>query len=127
MNPINIGFAALAHQAELKRAWELAQPIVNAYQRAAPELVPLMTNLLIAFGVIEDQKPAEYLVAFNTRWLQESLKVLADPHLVVDGRLGPATKSAVRKFQQLHPPLAVDGWPGVQTCATIAIEMEKLK
>jgi hypothetical protein len=38
-----------------------------------------------------------------------------------------AIKAAVKRFQATHPPLKVDGWAGVQTCATLAIELEKLK
>jgi len=52
----------------------------------------------------------------NTKWVQETLNLLgyADPHLVVDGSIGPATKEAVRAFQKDHG-LMMDGLPGPLT------------
>ena len=38
----------------------------------------------------------------------------------VDGIMGPLTERAVRAFQRLHPPLAVDGIPGPRTQAKLA-------
>lgn len=126
MNIISIGFKLLAHQGEIKRLWTLLSPVVTEARKAAPELWPLAQTLAVALGVMEEQKPAEALASFNTRWLQRSLKRLGSPDLLVDGKYGDATTAAVKRFQTTHPPLAPDGWAGVQTCATIAIEIEKL-
>lgn len=37
----------------------------------------------------------------------------------VDGRMGPKTEGAVRRFQSSYPPLRVDGVPGAQTQAKL--------
>lgn len=37
----------------------------------------------------------------------------------VDGKMGPKTEGAVRKFQKTYPPLRIDGVPGAQTQAKL--------
>lgn len=48
------------------------------------------------------------------RWVQYSLNRLLGTHLVIDGILGPATRAAIRAFQQLRG-LTVDGIVGPRT------------
>ena len=121
-------FTLLAHQAEVRRICELAVPIIAEARKVAPEIMPLLRNLGIALGLLDTaQRPTKALAYVDTRWLQEALKQLGSPDLLVDGEYGDATKAAVKRFQAAHPPLEVDGWAGVQTCATVAIELEKLK
>jgi peptidoglycan hydrolase-like protein with peptidoglycan-binding domain len=48
------------------------------------------------------------------RWLQAYLKSTIDDTLVVDGDLGPRSRSAIKEFQKRHD-LAADGIPGPAT------------
>ena len=57
-------------------------------------------------------------VKYSIKWLQESLNSLVDAGLKVDGDYGPATKAAVKKFQQQFG-LTVDGWAGAITQSAI--------
>ena len=54
----------------------------------------------------------------HDRWLQACLKQLVDPTLVVDGDLGPRSRTAVKTFQKQHG-LAVDGIAGPATIAAL--------
>jgi peptidoglycan hydrolase-like protein with peptidoglycan-binding domain len=56
--------------------------------------------------------------ATDVRWLQDALNQVMGTHLVVDGDAGPATRGAVRDFQQQHG-LAVDGIAGPRTLAAL--------
>lgn len=52
------------------------------------------------------------------RWLQTCLKALVDDALVVDGDLGPRSRSAIKEFQKRHG-LAVDGVVGPATVSAL--------
>ncbi len=59
-------------------------------------------------------------------WLQSALKALVDRKLGVDGKLGPRTRVAIKKFQKRAqefdpsgPALAADGIAGPQTIAAL--------
>jgi len=52
------------------------------------------------------------------RWLQAYLKSTIDDSLVVDGDLGPRSRSAIKEFQKRHA-LHVDGVPGPATIAAV--------
>jgi hypothetical protein len=52
------------------------------------------------------------------RWVQQALNKIMGLRLTVDGVMGPATRSAIRSFQQKHG-LAADGIVGVKTEAAI--------
>lgn len=53
--------------------------------------------------------------ASTIRWVQQRLNKLGYGPLVEDDVVGPATRSAVRRFQREHPPLLVDGIAGTMT------------
>lgn len=57
-------------------------------------------------------------------WLQRSLNKLAYGPLDEDGRIGPATRAAVKKFQGDHA-LLVDGIPGVNTERALTESLSK--
>jgi putative chitinase len=59
--------------------------------------------------------------------IQEALNKLgADPKLAVDGRFGPATREAVRRFQTAAG-IPVDGVPGPVTDAAIQLALGKIR
>ena len=63
----------------------------------------------------------------DTRWLQQALNDLgAAPALVVDGKAGPATEAAVRRFQALAG-LSVDGVAGPVTRAAIRLRLDAIR
>lgn len=63
----------------------------------------------------------------DVSWLQAALNTLgADPLLVVDGRYGPETVTAVRAFQEAAE-LAVDGIAGPVTRAAIKVRLDTLR
>lgn len=53
--------------------------------------------------------------ASTIRWVQQRLNHLGYGPLVEDNVVGPATRAAVRRYQQSHPPLLVDGIAGTMT------------
>lgn len=61
---------------------------------------------------------------YSVQWVQHSLNELSNAGLRIDGDYGPATKAAVKEFQEEHG-LTADGWAGVQTCAAIAEELSE--
>ena len=66
---------------------------------------------------------AKTLAAGKLIWTTENVqgalnKLGANPQLVVDGSLGPATKAAIKLFQASHN-LTIDGLAGEQTLAAI--------
>jgi len=54
----------------------------------------------------------------GTRAIQEALRLLVAPGLVIDGKIGPATRAAIRLFQQSQG-LAADGIVGPKTLQAI--------
>lgn len=56
--------------------------------------------------------------ARGTRWVQEVLRLLVAPGLEADGKIGPATRAAVRLFQA-QQGLEVDGKIGPKTLAAL--------
>ncbi|BBK44443.1 hypothetical protein STVA_44630 [Allostella vacuolata] len=63
----------------------------------------------------------------DTRWLQQALNDLgAAPALVVDGKAGPATEAAVRRFQALAG-LSADGVAGPVTRAAIRLRLDAIR
>ena len=111
----------------IRRIMAIAAPIIQEFQKAAPELMPeiralwraTFPDVAAAWG---DAKPGE-LVSYDVRWLQEGLNKLGYK-LTVDGDYGPATKEAVRKYQEANG-LDPDGWAGVLTVASIAVKLRE--
>jgi putative chitinase len=63
----------------------------------------------------------------EVRWLQEALNDLgAEPRLVIDGRYGPATRRAVRAFQEAAG-IVVDGIAGPVTEAAIRLRLDAVR
>lgn len=118
------GLVVLQHLGEINRINELAEPLRVEFKRVSPELIPLITNLLVALDVVQEAKPQEYLATFNARWLQENLKTLGFYRGNADGDYGARTRAAVIEYQKARG-LKPDGWAGAITIATLAIEMEK--
>jgi peptidoglycan hydrolase-like protein with peptidoglycan-binding domain len=59
---------------------------------------------------------------FDVAWLQQSLNTLIDARLAVDGKMGPATTDAIKRFQT-KAGLDPDGWAGMLTLAAIEDEL----
>lgn len=73
------------------------------------------------------------------QWLQAALRVVVAPALDVDGRWGPATRAATRKFQEMTPflvggrgPEFIIGWlgrdgeDGPKTRAALRLTLERM-
>jgi peptidoglycan hydrolase-like protein with peptidoglycan-binding domain len=60
--------------------------------------------------------------AFDVKWVQQSLNVLRNAKLDVDGDYGDKTKAAIKKYQQ-DKQLEPDGWVGVITLAELEKDM----
>lgn len=154
-NLIPIGFRLLNLAPDIKRVMAEAEPVVEAWKRQAPTLVPLLratwreakpvveaakqygpTLFPMVMSVAEKALPGvmreltkEATAGYSLTWLQESLNKLGyAPKLNVDGIKGPATDKAVEWFQRTLGKahgLEVDGWAGIQTCAAIFAELQK--
>ena len=123
MNPINIFFQLAYRQADIRRAFKIYQTIKSPLT----ELIDLCRSILGDVGMLDEQANPDPspLAVYDTKWVQRSLNELMDAGLTVDGDLGIATVNAVKRFQAAHPPLKVDGSPGVQTAAAIAAALAK--
>lgn len=113
MSVISIIFRLMAYQGVIMQVWQL--------------LVPILGELIGQTASSAEVRPAELLSQYDTMWTQAALKKLVAPDLVVDGDYGYDTIAAVKAFQAAHPPLKPDGVAGVQTIATLEIELEKLR
>lgn len=111
MSIITIIFSLLANQAVLAQVLRLLAPVIG-------DLIGKSAS-----GV--EVRPADFLSGYDTRWTQSALKRLVAPDLVIDGDYGDDTIIAVKAFQTAHPPLKSDGVAGVQTIATLEVELEK--
>jgi len=81
------------------------------------------TSLIADFDAIGGHVPPPGAPTFDLQTnagIQQALNYLrvVTPPLMVDGRMGPKTKAAVRAFQQTHD-LAVDGIVGPRTRAAL--------
>lgn len=123
MNPIAIFFRLVGRQADIRRALAIYGQIKDPLT----ELIDIIRSLMADVGLLGSVPgfSETLLSGYDTKWVQESLNRLG-ANLTIDGNLGPATVEAVKKFQEKHPPLKVDGSPGVQTAAALAAELDKL-
>ena len=113
----------------------LVQPVFETNGRAAPDRVhERCTNMVVRKEVdgFLSFKPEPFLWPTESewegeasragpdyvRWVQSSLNRALGLRLAVDGIMGPATRSAVRSFQQ-RKGLAVDGIVGPNTEAAL--------
>ena len=118
-----LAFKVINEREKIKRALVLAAPVLDAYKKVAPDLNPLVAELIEEFfpHFLPDRRRGE-LVSFDVRWLQESLNKLGY-QLVVDGIYGSETKGVVAAFQHQNG-LVADGWAGILTCATIVQKLQ---
>lgn len=126
MNPISAFFALAARQRDIRRAFSLWQQV----KAPVTELIDIVRDVGDDIGLLEQAKPSLSpspvpvpLRRYTTEWIQENLNKLIGSSLKVDGDYGPATRQAVKEFQQAHPPLVVDGLAGVQTVAVMQQEL----
>lgn len=78
-------------------------------------------NMAQATASPPDQPPAPI---YDTHWVQASLNQLgASPPLVEDGKMGPATRAAIKDFQSAHG-LKPDGVAGPLTRAEIVQQLK---
>lgn len=131
MNPFTAFFTLASRQADVRRFLALWASI----KAPATEMIDLGRDLLGSIGVLEDAPVTatpvvpEALRKYDTKWVQATLNTLQNAGLRVDGDLGnsdSASRHAVKAFQQQHPPLTIDGNPGVQTVAVMQMALEKL-
>ncbi len=129
MNSISVFFSLAARQRDIRRGfaiWESIKPGLT-------ELLDLVRSIGADTGLLGPETlrrmgPStvpEPLKQYTTGWIQRSLNKVQDADLTVDDELGTETREAVKKFQKKHG-LKVDGFPGVQTTAVLAQEVEKL-
>jgi hypothetical protein len=93
--------------------WEEFDP-----EAEAPELEPQ----IVSFGAMDLEDVSSF-----ERWLQSALKATVAPELGVDGKPGPRTTAAIKRFQTAAerlrgrgPALRVDGRAGPATLAALA-------
>jgi Putative peptidoglycan binding domain len=131
MNPFSMFFALAARQADIRKAfaiWSSIKPQVT-------ELIDLVRSIGGDVGLLGPEAAPgpsavpEPLKKYTTQWIQTSLNKVQNAGLEVDGELGPEnskTRAAVKAFQAKHG-LKVDGFPGVQTVAVLAQEVDRLE
>jgi len=91
---------------------------------AIAKIVPVV--MPIAQELIGQLKQPESAPAYDVKWLQQTLNLLSNTGLTVDGDYGSQTREAVRKFQtQYMPGETADGWAGVKTTAALVKVLEE--
>jgi murein L,D-transpeptidase YcbB/YkuD len=83
-----------------------------------------ISDLLDRVNADEPVQPESEYPVGSVEWLQESLNLLNDGNLEIDGDYGKLTRVAVEDYQSSHG-LKVDGWAGPETISSIVNELEK--
>lgn len=105
-----IAFRAIARKDRLAAAWEKTRPyldLIRGNKALWDEWMTLSDEILPG--------TAGPVGGYSIAWVQNSLNALG-AHVEVDGKMGPTTVAAVKKFQQDNG-LTVDGMPGIITCS----------
>src|SRR5262245_13104062 len=93
-------------------------------QTAGPDIEKLLREKL--FPQVAEDKVGDALAASldvsGTKWVQAALNMIEGAKLDLDGKYGPATRAAVKKFQRSHG-LTIDGWAGVNTSDALRAEL----
>jgi membrane-bound lytic murein transglycosylase B len=83
-----------------------------------------LADRLIGAGALANPPPDDPPLAIaQVRQIQQTLNQRGHNAGQVDGRIGPATRAALRAFQ-IEQDLPADGYPDPQTLAALGIERE---
>ncbi len=117
-----------------KQLAALSAPAYQQSRAVAPEAITIARDLWItAFPEIVARWNNLPVEGFSSSpwWIQTTLNRLgASPQLKVDNDIGDTTKAAILQFQKTHKqvdgqPLAVDGYAGFETLASMYAEVVK--
>lgn len=122
---IGLVFKVFSNRDKIERLVELLSPVFDTLKPAIPEIMSLGAQL--AAELFPDMVKQGPIATFDVAWLQTSLNKLGQkPPLTVDGVMGQGTLDVVKVFQLKHN-LTPDGWPGIETCSAILVELAKVK
>jgi murein L,D-transpeptidase YcbB/YkuD len=115
MNLFQVAFAAYRNRDRIRRAYELAKPIIDYFNKHGDELGKAIRQIEENVGVVlAPQKDGAVPEVYDVEWIQRTLNKDLQLDIDVDGDYGRATKDAVTKFQKKYG-LDADGWVGPLT------------
>jgi hypothetical protein len=117
---IGLALRLVSKRDQIANIWGQIAPLVREITSD-----PAVKSLMQQVAPPQPQQQADS--GFSVQWLQESLNTLGQGPLDVTGDYDEETKARVRDYQSAHPPLAVDGWAGINTQASIHDELAKHK
>jgi peptidoglycan hydrolase-like protein with peptidoglycan-binding domain len=117
---IPVAFRVIHRRDDISNAWQMLQPTIAEWNKVSPVVIPLLKDIA---NDIQPELLKPGGTVYDTKWVQETLNYL-DEHLKVDGKPGPATEAAIRRFQEKHG-LLVDGDPGAVTRAWLYVQRQK--
>lgn len=112
MNIITLAMTLLKHRDSVAKIVAVLPELKNIFSALAPDQPE---------PAQPPPSPAGHPVG-SMSWLQESLNILNNAGLDVDGEYGPATNKAVADYQRAHG-LEADGWAGPETVNSIIGEL----
>lgn len=119
-----IAFKLIHRKDDILRAWELAQPAISEIRKVAPVLAPLVRDILK--DIRPELEQTDWApISYDTKWVQETLNLLGYGPLKTDGKMGPATEAAIRRFQETNG-LKADGDPGPITRARLYVRRQEM-